>query len=41
MFAASIVASGTDNPIEKFWRMVPELESLIEEMWAQSAEETS
>jgi hypothetical protein len=41
MFAASIVAMHPDDPVGAFWRKCPDLESLIEEMWAQSAEDHS
>jgi hypothetical protein len=41
MFAASLVAMHPEDPVGAFWRKCPELESMIEEMWAQSAEETA
>jgi hypothetical protein len=41
MFAASIVAMHPQDPVGAFWRKCPDLEELIEEMWAQSAEETA
>ena len=39
LFAASVVSMHQDNPVEAFWRKVPELEAMIEEMWAQSSDE--
>jgi hypothetical protein len=41
MFASVIIASAPAHPVEHFRAMVPKLEALIEEMWAQSAEETA
>lgn len=41
MFASVLIATAPDHPVEHFRRMLPKLEALIEEMWAQSAEENA
>lgn len=41
MFAASIVAMHPEHPIDALRRKLPDLEAMILEMWAESAEETS
>lgn len=41
MFASVIIASAPAHPVEHFRGRLPKLEALIEEMWAQSAEEAS
>lgn len=41
LYAAAIVSMAPGHPVEYFRSLAPEMESLIEEMWAQSAEDVA